>query len=131
MRTPIAQALAYPDRIAAGVGYLDLAATGRLNFSAPDETRFPCLRLAREALRQGGCAPAVLNAANERAVAAFLDSQMRFDQIPQLLADVLADIGATPLRGLADVFDADRRARICADDWLARHAAAEPARVGA
>jgi 1-deoxy-D-xylulose-5-phosphate reductoisomerase len=133
MRTPIAQALAYPDRITAGVGYLDLAATGRLNFSAPDETRFPCLRLARAALRQGGCAPAVLNAANERAVAAFLESQMRFDQIPQLIEDVMAGIGAAPLTDLADVFDADRRARICADGWLARHAAAaaEPARARA
>ena len=121
MRTPIAQALAYPERIAAGVDFLDLAATGRLNFTAPDERRFPCLRLAREALRAGGCAPARLNAANECAVAAFLDSRLRFDQIPQLIEQVVAADAATPLGGLEDVFAADRRARARADHWLARH----------
>ncbi len=73
MRTPIAFALGFPDRIEAGVDGLDLAALSRLNFSEPDAARFPCLELAREALRAGGSAPAVLNAANEVAVAAFLD----------------------------------------------------------
>ncbi len=122
MRTPIAHALGFPLRIEAGVSYLDLAATGRLNFLEPDERRFPCLRLAREALRAGGCAPAVLNAANEIAVAAFLNSQMRFNQIPQLLEGVLESTVNTPLRELADVFDADRRGRYGAEQWLMHHA---------
>lgn len=119
MRTPIAQALGFPQRIDAGVGFLDLAATGRLNFSSPDEKRFPCLRLAREALRAGGCAPATLNAANEAAVAAFLDGRMRFDQIPQLIAAVVHSAGHAPLRTLEDVFTADQRAREGAAQWLA------------
>jgi 1-deoxy-D-xylulose-5-phosphate reductoisomerase len=126
MRTPIAHALGYPQRIEAGVSYLDLVATGRLNFSEPDERRFPCLRLARAALRSGGCAPAVLNAANESAVAAFLDLKMRFDQIPQLLENVLQTIGTPPLTELEDVFDADRVARKCAEDWLAQHGRSAP-----
>jgi 1-deoxy-D-xylulose-5-phosphate reductoisomerase len=123
MRTPIAQALAYPQRIAAGVSYLDLATTGQLNFAEPDERRFPCLRLAREALRSGGCAPAILNAANEAAVAAFLELQMRFDQIPVLIEQVLGAIGSRPLRELPDVFAADHDARDRAAEWLQRHAA--------
>ncbi len=122
MRTPIAHALGFPLRIEAGVSYLDLAATGRLNFSEPDARRFPCLRLAREALRAGGCAPAVLNAANEIAVAAFLNAQMRFNQIPQLLEGVLEATVNTPLHDLADVFDADRRGRHGAEQWLMQHA---------
>ncbi len=123
MRTPIAFALGYPQRIEAGVDFLDLAALGRLNFSAPDHDRFPCLDLAREALRAGGSAPAVLNAANEVAVAAFLESTLRFDQIPVLIGHVLAEIPVAPLRDLEDVFSADRHARDCAATWLARHAA--------
>ncbi len=122
MRTPIAQALAYPQRIDAGVSFLDLAATQQLNFAEPDERRFPCLRLAREALRSGGCAPAVLNAANEAAVAAFLEMQMRFDQIPELIEQVLGAIGTRPLHQLPDVFAADREARAQAAEWLQRNA---------
>jgi 1-deoxy-D-xylulose-5-phosphate reductoisomerase len=123
MRTPIAFALDYPHRIEAGVGYLDLAAVGKLNFSEPDYARFPCLRLAREALRAGGSAPAVLNAANEVAVAAFLDSSLRFDQIPVLIEHALTRVAAAQLHDLEDVFSADRRARDCAETWLARNAA--------
>jgi 1-deoxy-D-xylulose-5-phosphate reductoisomerase len=123
MRTPIAHALGYPQRIEAGVGFLDLAAVGRLDFSAPDERRFPCLSLARQALRAGAGAPAVLNAANEAAVAAFLDLKLRFDQIPRLLEDVLAEVGAPSLQVLADVFAADRSARDSALRWIDRHAA--------
>ena len=122
MRTPIAFALGYPERIAAGVDFLDLAALGRLNFAAPDHARFPCLALAREALRAGGNAPAVLNAANEAAVAAFLDLKLRFDRIPALIEYVLAEVAPAPLRGLDDVFAADSRARECAAAWLGRHA---------
>ncbi len=123
MRTPIAFALSYPQRIEAGVDFLDLAALGRLNFSAPDHDRFPCLELAREALRASGSAPTVLNAANEVAVAAFLDSKLRFDQIPVLIGHVLAEIPVAQLRDLEDVFSVDRRARDCAGTWLARNAA--------
>lgn len=123
MRTPIAFALAYPDRIDAGVDFLDLAAIGRLNFSEPDMARFPCLKLAREALRAGGSAPAILNAANEVAVAAFLESRLRFDQIPVLIEHVLGGTAGTSLHALADVFNADRRARDCAEAWLARNTA--------
>ena len=122
MRTPIAHALGYPLRITSGVSYLDLTVTGRLNFSAPDEGRFPCLRLAREALRRGGCASAVLNAANEVAVAAFLSLQMRFDQIPELLEAVMVDAGDLSLQSLADVFAADAYARQSAGQWLKRYA---------
>ena len=123
MRTPIAFALGYPQRIEAGVDFLDLAALGKLHFSEPEHNRFPCLELAREALRAGGSAPTVLNAANEAAVSAFLESTLRFDQIPVLIAHVLAEIPVAPLRDLADVFSADRRARDCAQTWLERNAA--------
>jgi 1-deoxy-D-xylulose-5-phosphate reductoisomerase len=122
MRTPIAFALGYPQRIDAGVNYLDLAAVGRLNFAEPDYVRFACLGLARDALRAGGSAPAVLNAANEAAVAAFLDAKLRFDQIPVLIENVLAEATVAPLRDLEDVFTADRHARECAAAWLARKA---------
>jgi 1-deoxy-D-xylulose-5-phosphate reductoisomerase len=123
MRTPIAFALGYPERIDAGVDFLDLAMVSRLNFSEPDYARFPCLWLAREALRAGGSAPTVLNAANETAVAAFLESRLRFDQIPALIEHALGEVAVVPLRVLEDVFNADRRARVCAEAWLAQHAA--------
>ena len=121
MRTPIAYALGYPQRIEAGVDFLDLAALGQLDFSEPDHRRFPCLDLAREALRAGGNASTVLNAANEAAVEAFLESTLRFDQIPVLIGHVLAEIPLAPLHGLEDVFSADRRAHDCAEIWLARN----------
>lgn len=131
MRTPIAHALGYPQRIEAGVSYLDLAATGRLNFSQPDENRFPCLRLARAALRTAGSAPALLNAANEVAVAAFLDRRIGFLQIANLLEDVLAATEVTPLHELGDVFEADRLGRAAAENWIARNAKRAAARLSA
>ena len=82
MRTPIAYGLGWPERIDSGVAPLDLVATARLDFEAPDEARFPCLRLAREAVAAGGTAMAICNAANEVAVAAFLDEKIRFTDIP-------------------------------------------------
>ena len=120
MRTPIAYALGYPDRIEAGVSFLDLTALGKLNFSEPDYARFPCLMLARAAARAGDSAPAVLNAANEAAVAAFLESRLRFDEIPVVIEHALGEVAVTPLRDLSDVFDADRRARDCVETWLKR-----------
>jgi len=131
MRTPIAYALAHPERIDAGVDFLDLAALARLEFRAPDEARFPCLRLAREAMRAGGSAPTALNAANEVAVAAFLEARLRFDRIPVLIEHTLAHVAGGPLRDLEDVFSADRSARAEAEDWLGANATVQPLRVSA
>ncbi|HEV7822799.1 MAG TPA: 1-deoxy-D-xylulose-5-phosphate reductoisomerase [Burkholderiales bacterium] len=125
MRTPIAFALGYPDRIEAGVEGLDLALLSQLNFAAPDSARFPCLELARAALRAGGSAPAVLNAANEVAVAAFLDSTLAFSRIPELIADALAAVPVAPLQKIEDVYAADQAARGFAHAWLSRNAAAK------
>jgi 1-deoxy-D-xylulose-5-phosphate reductoisomerase len=94
MRTPIAQALAYPDRVETGVGTLELARLGALTFEAPDHDRFPCLKLAYEALAAGNAAPAVLNAANEVAVAAFLDGRIRFTDIAVACSKALAQVPA-------------------------------------
>ncbi len=111
MRTPIAYALAYPERIEAGVPSLDLFQIARLDFEAPDFERFPCLQLAYAALRAGGTAPAILNAANEIAVAAFLDRRLSFLGIPRLIEATLAALPAGPEGSLADVLAADAEAR--------------------
>jgi 1-deoxy-D-xylulose-5-phosphate reductoisomerase len=119
MRTPIALGLGWPERIAAGVAPLDLFATGSLHFEAPDEQRFPCLRLAREVIRAGGCAPAVLNAANEVAVAAFLDRQLRFTDIPVVIERTLTELPMMAADGLTTILEADRTAREHASRLLA------------
>ena len=111
MRTPIAYALAYPERIDGGVAPLDLFRIGRLDFEAPDLDRFPCLRLAYEVLRIGGTAPAILNAANEVAVAAFLERRLAFLGIPRLIEATLAALPARPEGNLSDVLAADADAR--------------------
>jgi 1-deoxy-D-xylulose-5-phosphate reductoisomerase len=111
MRTPIANALGWPERIGAPSPRLDLAKLARLTFEAPDPERFPCLRLAREALLKGGGAPCVLNAANEVAVAAFLDGRLRWVDIAEVLAEVLADCAAPTPGTVEDVLDADRAGR--------------------
>lgn len=111
MRTPIAHAMAYPDRIEAGVRPLDLTSMAALSFEAPDFQRFPCLGLAYQALRAGGCVPAVLNAANEVAVAAFLETRIGFGDIPVLIARTLERCAVGPADSLDDVFEADVRAR--------------------
>lgn len=111
MRTPIAYGLAWPERIEAGVEPLNLFEVARLDFEPPDETAFPCLRLAREAMAEGGTAPATLNAANEVGVAAFLDGRLGFNGIAELVArvrEVCPVEGATELEA---VLDADTRAR--------------------
>ena len=118
MRTPIAYALGFPERIGAGVAYLDLARIAALHFEEPDLVRFPCLRLAYAALRAGGTAPTVLNAANEVAVAQFLAGAMRFRQIPALIEDVLSGLSARPVATLDDVLAADLAARERAERWL-------------
>jgi len=118
MRTPIAYALAWPERIAAGVEALDLFKIARLDFYPPDFARFPCLQLAYEALRVGGTAPAILNAANEVAVAAFLERQLPFLGIPRLIASTLGVLAATSEGSLADVLAADAEARRVAGAML-------------
>ena len=111
MRTPIAFALAYPERIVSGVDSLDLFKIARLDFYQPDFERFRCLRLAYDALHQGGTAPAILNAANEVAVAAFLDRQLPFLGISQLIESILAILPGGPEGSLGDVLAADAEAR--------------------
>ncbi len=115
MKVPIASALAWPQRIESGCSPLDLAAIGRLDFEAPDLVRFPALDLARGALRRGGTAPATLNAANEIAVAAFLDRRIGFLDIARLVARVMDTADTAEPCGLQDIFTVDRatRARTC------------------
>ena len=119
MRTPIAHALAWPERIYSGVSPLDLFAIGRLDFERPDEQRFPCLRLAREAVQAGGSAPAMLNAANEVAVEAFLQRRIRFTDIARMIEAVLNALPVRAVEALDTVFEADTRARELAGQWLA------------
>ena len=111
MRTPIAHALAYPERIESGVEPLDLFKLARLDFEAPDFERFPCLRLAYDALSAGGTAPAILNAANEVAVAAFLDRKLPFLGIARVIAATLDRLPAGPEGSLEDVLGSDGEAR--------------------
>ena len=118
MRTPIAYGLAYPERIDAGVAPLDLFKVATLNFTAPDFERFPCLALAYRALRAAGTAPAVLNAANEVAVAAFLDRRISFLQIPRVIASVLDTLPVSKVGCLDDVLGADAEARRAAQQQL-------------
>ena len=119
MRTPIAHALAWPERIDSGVSPLDLFTVGRLDFERPDEQRFPCLRLAREAAQVGGSAPAMLNAANEVAVEAFLQRRIRFTDIARMIESVLNAQPVQAVEALDAVFAADARARELAGQWLA------------
>jgi 1-deoxy-D-xylulose-5-phosphate reductoisomerase len=120
MRTPIAHALGCPERIESGVAPLDIFAIGQLNFERPDTGRFPCLRLAFEALEQGGTAPAVLNAANEIAVQAFLAGNLSFMDIPRMIETTLSEVGSAAVNVLDDVVSADAKARAVASDWLER-----------
>ncbi len=118
MRTPIACAMAWPERIDAGVLPLDLAAIGRLDFEQPDDMRFPCLRIAREAMLRGDSAPALLNAANEVAVEAFLERRLPFMNIANVVERVLNDVPVFALPDLAAVHAADQAARDSARRFL-------------
>jgi len=111
MRVPIAHALAYPERIESGVHPLDLGALGALSFEPPDAGRFPCLQLAYRALRADGTAPALLNAANEVAVEAFLAGRLRFTAIAEVISAVLDRVPAQEVRDLEDLTGADALAR--------------------
>ncbi|GAB5450677.1 MAG: 1-deoxy-D-xylulose-5-phosphate reductoisomerase [Halioglobus sp.] len=121
MRTPIAYGLGWPERLESGVAPLDLIATAQLDFEAPDEGRFPCLRLAREAVAAGGTSMAICNAANEIAVAAFLAGAVRFTDIPAIIEKTLEEVAAVEPTSLADVEAADARAREAASGQLAMY----------
>ena len=122
MRTPIAHALGWPDRIASGVPALDLLARGQLNFEAPDPARFPCLSLARQAADAGGTAAAILNAANEEAVAAFLAGQVGFMDIAAIIAAALSATPSAAAASLEVVHEADRAGRAAARKLIRRRA---------
>jgi 1-deoxy-D-xylulose-5-phosphate reductoisomerase len=116
MRVPIANALAYPERMESGAQPLDLAAIRSLTFEKPDLARFPCLELAYAALRAGGTAPAVLNAANEVAVEAFLAGRLAFTGIAGIIAETLEQVQGAAAKGLDEIVSADARARRIAGD---------------
>ncbi len=131
MRTPIAHALAFPERIASGVRPLDLTAIGRLDFEKPDLERFPCLKLAFDALHRGDGAPAILNAANEVAVAAFLDGRIGFTAIADVVARTLDQVAVTTPQSLDDVLAIDgvaRRSAVASVDEVAHSVTAGVAR---
>jgi 1-deoxy-D-xylulose-5-phosphate reductoisomerase len=119
MRTPIAHALAWPERIDSGVRRLDLFDIAQLDFERPDPDRFPCLRLAYQAAQTGGTAPAILNAANEVAVQAFLERRIGFTDIPRVIEHALGQVAASQDVQLEAILAADAHARAVSD----RHAA--------
>jgi len=130
MGIPILYALNHPDRLPWPDERLDLTKVGALTFEAPDPVRFPCLRLAREALSAGDCAPAILNAANEVAVAAFLKGHVRFIQIADLIARALDRVSPRPLDSIETCVDVDTETRRLVESWLpAAAAAGSPGRV--
>ncbi len=127
MRTPIAHCMAYPRRMQTPVERLDLAKLGSLTFEAPDMNRFPALRIALEALRSGGTAPAVLNAADETAVAAFLKGAIGFMDIPAAVEEALSAFSGkgklVPAAAVEDVLALDQEARVWTGDWISSRAA--------
>ncbi|MEO6114327.1 MAG: 1-deoxy-D-xylulose-5-phosphate reductoisomerase [Sphingomicrobium sp.] len=123
MRVPIAHTLAWPDRMDTPADKLDLAKIANLTFEAPDEVRFPALRLARQALEAGGAMAIMLNAVNEIAVAAFLDRRIGFLDIARLVEDALAHTAATAPLSIAEVVDIDREARAMANSLMSEMAA--------
>lgn len=118
MRTPIAHAMGYPDRIDSGVSALDMFKVAHLDFEEPDFQRFPCLRLAYQALAEGGNMPAVLNAANEIAVESFLNKRMSFTAIPRMIEEVMKTTLPEEIMTLEDVLRTDALARDKARQWL-------------
>ncbi|QWD37826.1 1-deoxy-D-xylulose-5-phosphate reductoisomerase [Polynucleobacter paneuropaeus] len=120
MRTPIAYGLAWPDRITAGVQSLSLTQQAALNFMEPDLQRFPCLSLAFQAGKQGGTAPVILNAANEIAVAAFLDNALQYLQIPEVVERVLNTTPLSTPSSLEDILEVDAKSRVLATDVIQR-----------
>jgi 1-deoxy-D-xylulose-5-phosphate reductoisomerase len=121
MRTPIAYALGYPNRIGSGVASLNLLEIAKLEFEAPDTQRFPCLQLAYDALKLGGTAPAILNAVNEVAVAAFLNNEIHFLNIPVLIEKALNTLRSEPVSSLAQLIDIDSEARHFAQSAISKN----------
>lgn len=111
MRVPIAYALGYPERFELPIETLDLAEVGSLEFEAPDTETFPCLELAREAGQAGGISPCVLNASDEEAVQAFLDGEITFDRIPEVVQKALDDVGSGPVRDFDELIAVDEASR--------------------
>ena len=128
MRTPIAYGLAWPERIESGVASLDIITTARLDFESPDYERFPCLRLAIESFRRGGTAMAILNAANEEVVAAFLNNQIRFTDIPEIIEQVLSQCPVIEPLTLSLVKQSDAQARVLAQEYIAAKTACDAVR---
>ena len=123
MRIPIQYALTYPDRVTVNGGLsLDLTATGRLHFQPPDVKRFPCMELGREALEKGGALPCALNAADEIAVEAFLESRLRFTRIPRVIEEVMSQTPMVRLNRLQDVVECDQQSRQRAREIVAKAA---------
>ena len=120
MRTPIAHALAWPDRMDSGVAPLDIFSMATMGFYPPDMKRFPCLRLAFEAIETGGTMPAVLNAANEVAVAAFLEQKIAFTRIPEIIERTMHQLPAQHASGLEELLGIDSEARKLAEQSLQR-----------
>ncbi|SFK12789.1 1-deoxy-D-xylulose 5-phosphate reductoisomerase [Nitrosomonas aestuarii] len=118
MRTPIAHAMGYPERIESGVASLNMFEVARLDFEAPDFKRFPCLKLAYQALEIGDNMPAVLNAANEIAVESFLEEKMSFTAIPTMIEHVMKEVKQETIQSLTDLLAVDNVAREVARDWL-------------
>lgn len=118
MKTPIAYALSYPERLSLDLPPLDLCRLGKLHFSAPDRKCFPCLDLAYNAIRRGGTSPAVLNAANEIAVDAFLQGKIGFLDIPRVISMVIDEHSCTVVDSLDEVLAADAWARQAADSVI-------------
>lgn len=116
MRTPIAYGLGYPDRIESNVASLDFLAIAKLEFAAPDMVKFPCLRLAYDALKQGGTAPAILNAANEIAVQSFLDKKISFMEIPQVIESVLNATNVESVESIEQLINIDMQSRKSAQE---------------
>jgi 1-deoxy-D-xylulose-5-phosphate reductoisomerase len=127
MRLPIQYALSYPEAWPAAIPGMDFGRPLRLDFEAPDHARFPCLGLAYRALEAGGSLPAVLNAANEEAVGAFLEERLPFTGIPETIQEVMEEHSPAPLRRLEDVLEADAWARERSREALRRRAGARVA----
>jgi 1-deoxy-D-xylulose-5-phosphate reductoisomerase len=121
MRTPIAYGLGFPNRLESGVSSLDLVKIGRLDFLPPDFERFPCLRLAYDALKVGGTAPAILNAVNEIAVEAFLADRIGFMDIPSVIESVMATSVIEEVVSIEQLTKVDTEARQAAKLWLQNH----------
>ncbi|HAF01371.1 MAG TPA: 1-deoxy-D-xylulose-5-phosphate reductoisomerase [Methylophilaceae bacterium] len=118
MRTPIAYALGYPERIASGVASLNLLEVAKLEFEAPDVERFPCLRLAYDALKQAGTASTILNAVNEVAVSAFLNKKIHFLDISKVIEQALTKMPSVAVESLEHILAVDAEARTFAEHWI-------------